>query len=178
MADRHDPPPSPEDVPHEDHPPRVIHLSLLSSAEAPLDQRLGGGDRVARADEGNVPAAQARPAESILQSVARADKGNGPAAQARPAEGITGDENPASAELPPAAHPTPAAVPPERVFHAKGGISDRQPDMLRRGTVAPPVTMGAPKLVILRMCRYVSTYYLTCIRPICWFPYLQLTCFL
>ena len=58
---------------------------------------------------------------ALLQSVARADEGNGPAAQARPAEGITGDENPASAELPPAAHPTPAAVPPESVFHAKGG---------------------------------------------------------
>ena len=148
MADRFDPPPSPEDEAHEDPPPRVIHLSLHSSGDAPLDQGFGGGDRshgfvnfldsaldsarapsaspallqsVARADEGNGPAAQARPAESILQSVARADEGNGPTAQAMPAEGITGDENPASAELPPAAHPTPASVPPESVFHAKGG---------------------------------------------------------
>ena len=148
MADRFDPPPSPEDEAHEDPPPRVIHLSLHSSGDAPLDQGFGGGDHshgflnflnsaldsarapsaspallqsVARADEGNGPAAQARPAESILQSDACADEGNGPAAQARPAEGITGDEDPSSAELPPAAHPASAAVPPESVFHATGG---------------------------------------------------------
>ena len=90
MADRLDPPPSPEDVPHEDPPPRVIHLSLLSSGDAPLDPGFGGGERshgfgnFLDSAFDSARASSASPA--LLQSVARADEGNGPAAQARPAE--------------------------------------------------------------------------------------------
>ena len=121
MADRLDPPPSPEDVPHEDPPPRVIHLSLLSSGEAPLDQGLGGGDRshgfgifldsaldsFRHSAEGNVRASARAPAASaaLLQSVARADEGNGPAAQGRPAQGTMG----AIGDLP-AENPTPTSA--------------------------------------------------------------------